>query len=106
MALTFPTNKDRGESLEYILDLSAWIVSPAALQAVGSSAVLDGLSTPSGDTDLVIDSIVIASDKIFTWLGKDTGTEGETYTILYTFVDNNSPVRTGVRRVKIKIKEK
>lgn len=106
MALTFPSTKDRGESLEYILDLTDWVVSPAAIQAVGTSAVLDGVSTPSGDTDLVIDSIVIASDQIFTWLGEDSGTEGETYTILYTFVDNNSPVRTGVRRVKIKIKEK
>lgn len=106
MALKFPTDKDRGESLEFILKLTDWVVSPASIQAVGTSAVLDGLSTPSGDTDLIIDSIVVATDQIFTWLGKDSGVEGETYTILYTFVDNNSPVRTGIRRVKIKIKSK
>ncbi len=106
MALKFPSDKDRGEALEFILDLTDWVVSPAVIQAGGTSAVLDGNSVPTGDTDLTIDSVVVAGNKIFTWLAKDTGTDGDKYTILYTFVDNNSPVRTGIRRVTIKIKEK
>lgn len=106
MAEKFATDKDRKEALEFILDLTDWVVGGSVIQASGTTVVLDGDSEPSQDTDLSIDSVVVAGDKIFVWLALDTGTTNDTYILLFQFVDNNSPVRTGVRRVKIKIKDK
>ncbi len=103
MAIVFP-NKDPQEILEYSLDFKDWLSVGDAIQAVGTFVVQDGTSTPNGLTDIVVDLVVVASDIVVAWISG--GTLGEKYTFKYTVVDNNSPVRTGVRRTTIKIKEK
>lgn len=101
--LKFP-NKDADEVLEYTLDFTAWVSVGDAIQAAGTSVVQDGTSSPGNLTDIVVDSVVVAVDLVVAWISG--GTIGEKYTMKYTVVDNNSPVRTGVRRATILIKDK
>lgn len=103
MAIKFP-DKDPQEVLEYSLDFKNWLSGGDAIQAVGTSVVQEGTSTPGGLTDIVVDSVVVASNIVVAWISG--GTTGEKYTFKYLAVDNNSPVRTVVRRTTIKIKEK
>lgn len=103
MALKFP-NKDPEEILEYSLDFIDWVTAGDTLQAVGTSVAQDGISTPNGLTDIVVDSVVVVSDIVVTWISG--GTLGETYIMKVIAVDNNNPVRTVVRRVKLSVKEK
>lgn len=103
MALKLP-DKDPDEVLDYDVDFAQWVTSPATIQAVGTSVALDGVSSPSGDSALVVDTVIVGSNIVAAWLS--AGTAGETYTLKVEAVDNNSPVRTVVRRVKIKVKEK
>ena len=100
--LKFP-NKDLGEVLEYTLDFDGW-VGGDTIQASGTSVVQDGTSTPSGLTDIIVDSVVVVSNFVVAWISG--GSLGEKYTLKYTVVDNNSPVRTGVRRATITVKDK
>jgi len=100
--LKFP-NKDAGEVLEYSLNFTTWAGNDT-IQAGGTSVVADGLSTPGGLSDLIIDSVVVAADIVVAWISG--GTAGQKYTLKYTVVDDNNPVRTGVRRATISVKEK
>lgn len=103
MALKFPT-KDPNEVLEYTLDFTEWTPVGDSIQAVGTSVVQDGTSVPGALTDIVVDSVVVASDLVVAWISG--GTKGEKYTLKYTVVDNNNPVRTGVRRVTLTVRDK
>lgn len=98
----FP-NKDDTEILEYTLNFGPWAAGDV-IQAVGTNVVQDGVSAPGLLTDIVIDSVVVASDFVVAWVSG--GTSGEKYTLKYTVVDNNNPVRTGVRRATIQVKDK
>lgn len=107
MALSWP-DKDPEEELDYPIDWSDWVVSPAAIDsavAVIETATLADGSTESSPT-LVIDSTNFAQNITNTWL--TGGTLGATYVLKVTVTDDNvTPFdREGVRRVKIKIKEK
>ena len=103
MALKYP-NKDPEEILEYSLDFIDWVTPGDTIQASGTSVAQDGTSTPSELTDIVVDSVVVASNIVVTWISG--GTIGETYIMKIIAVDNNNPVRTVVRRVKLLVKEK
>lgn len=93
--------KDTLEVLDYPVQWGSWLVSGAALSTVGGdcTAVLEGTSTPGGLSDLVIDSTQVVGTDFVLWLSG--GTDRETYTILCTVQDDQSPTRTGVRRVRI-----
>lgn len=101
--LKFP-NKDAEEVLEYTLDFTAWVSVGDSIQAAGTTVIQDGSSSPGNLVDIVIDSVVVAADLVVAWISG--GTVGEKYTLKYTVVDNNNPVRTGVRRVLLTVKEK
>lgn len=103
MALKFP-NKDPEEILEYSLDFALWVSVGDTIQAAGTSVIQDGTSVPGQLTDIVVDSVVVAADIVVAWISG--GTKGEKYTMKYLAVDNNSPVRTVVRRVILSVKEK
>lgn len=105
MALAWP-DKDPGEVLDYPLEWDAWLVQGATLSAVGGdcTVVLEGVSSPGGLTNLTIDLVQVASPDVVTWLSG--GSVGETYTLLATVKDNQTPKRTGVRRIKISITKK
>jgi hypothetical protein len=96
--------KGPGEILDYDVTFAAWVTSPATIQSGGTGAVLDGLSEPGGLSDLTIDDVVVAADIVVVWVSG--GTEGETYIVKVTAVDNNSTVRTVVRHIKFKVKKK
>ena len=104
MAFANLVDKGPKEVLDYILDYSEWVEAGDTIKAVGSSVALDGVSTPSGDTDLTIDSVVVGANLIVAWLSG--GIAGEKYTLEWIGVDNNNPVRTVVRHTKIKVKKK
>lgn len=102
MALSFP-DKDPEEVLEYSLNFSTWVGNDT-IQSGGTSVIQDGVSSPNGMTDITVDTVVVAADIVVAWLSG--GTVGEKYSFKYLAVDNNNPVRTVVRRVTLKIKEK
>ena len=102
MALKFP-DKDPEEVLDYPIQFDDWLVFGCDI-ASGATVVQEGTSTPNGLTDLTVDNAFVAGKAIVTWLSG--GTDGETYTFKVTATDTGSPVRTVVRRVKIKIKTK
>lgn len=104
MAFSKLVDKGPGEVLDYILDFSQWIEAGDTIQSAGSSVVLDGVSVPSGDTALTIDQVIVGGNLIVAWLSG--GTEKDTYTLKWTGVDNNNPVRTVVRHTKLKVKKK
>ncbi len=104
MAFAKLVNKGPGEVLDYILDFSQWIEAGDTIQAAGSSVVLDGVSVPSGDTNLTIDQVIVGGNLIVAWLSG--GTEGDKYTLKWTGVDDNNPVRTVVRHAKLTVKKK
>ncbi len=97
------TNKDPEEILDYPVDFSDWVVDGADI-APGVTVVQDGVSIPTGLTDLIVDNIFVTGKIVVTWLSG--GTIGESYTFKITAQDNCVPVRTAVRRAKIKIKAK
>lgn len=103
MALTWP-NKDPEEYLDYPVDFSAWIVSPAAIDsgaAVIESKVGDDTAAP-----LVIELVQFGANIVNVWLSG--GVAGVSYVFKVTATDDNvTPSdRIGVRRVKLKIKAK
>lgn len=100
--LKFP-NKDPDEVLEYTLDFSDW-VGGDTIQAAGTSVVQDGTSSPDNLIDITVDLVVVAANLVVAWISG--GTAGQKYTLKYEVVDNNNPVRTGVRRATITVKEK
>lgn len=102
MALVWP-NKDPEEVLDYPVQFDDWLVVGCDI-AAGATVVQEGTSTPNGLTDLVVDGAFVSGKSIVTWLS--AGTAGDTYTFKITASDTGSPVRTVVRRVKIKVKEK
>jgi hypothetical protein len=102
MALVWP-QKDPEEVLDYPVQFNDWLVSGLDI-ASGATVVQEGTSTPGGLTDLVVDGVFVAGKAIVTWLS--AGTNGETYTFKITATDTGNPVRTVVRRVKIKVKTK
>ena len=102
MVLVWP-NKDPEEVLDYPVQFDDWLI-PGLDIAVGATVVQEGISTPGGLTDLIVDGAFVAGTSIVTWLS--AGTDGETYTFKITANDTGTPIRTVVRRVKIKIKVK
>ena len=104
MAFSKLVDKGPGEVLDYILDFSVWVEAGDTIQAAGTSVVLDGVSVPSGDTALIIDQVIVGGNLVVAWLSG--GTEGDKYTLKWTGVDNNNPVRTVVRHTVLKVKKK
>lgn len=102
MALVWP-QKDPEEVLDYPVQFDDWLVAGCDI-AAGATVVQEGTSTPGGLTDLTVDGAFVAGKSIVTWLSG--GTSGETYTFKITANDTGNPVRTVVRRVKIKVKTK
>lgn len=103
MALTWP-NKDPEEVLDYPVDFTLWVVSGNTINSAAcviESKVGDDTANP-----LVIDTVNFATDIVNVWL--TGGVAGVKYTFKVTVTDNNAvPVaRTGVRRVKMTVKEK
>jgi len=91
-------DKDPDEVLDYPIDFSQWLVSPATLN------VSAGCGVEVSGTGLIVDSVTVTTTHIIAWLSG--GTLGSSYVLKYTAVDTNGTVRTGVRRFKMKIKEK
>jgi hypothetical protein len=104
MAFLKSTDKDPESILDYDLTFADWVTAPATLQSAGTSVVQDGASSPGGLTDIAVDQVVVAANIVVMWISG--GTAGEKYTLKCTAVDNNSPVRTVVRRVVMKVKER
>ena len=102
MALSWP-NKDPEEVLDYPVQFTDWLVEGCDI-ASGAAVVQEGTSEPGNLTDLAVDGVFVAGKAIITWLSG--GTSEETYTFKITADDTGTPVRTVVRRVKIKIKTK
>jgi hypothetical protein len=103
MALSWP-NKDPEEYLDYPVDFSAWVVSPAAIDSatcVVESQVGDDTASP-----LVIELVQFGSNIVNVWLSG--GVSGVKYVFKVTATDNNvTPAdRVGVRRVKLTVKDK
>ena len=105
MALSFP-EKDPEEVLDYPTNFTDWLVTGCDIDGVTNppTVVQEGTSTPTGLTDVVVDAVFVAGKQIVTWLSG--GTAGESYIFKITADDTGTPVRTVVRRVKIKIKQK
>lgn len=102
MALSWPP-KDPEEVLDYPVQFDDWLVAGCDI-AAGPTVALEGTSTPGGLSDLTVDNTFVAGKSIVVWLS--SGTDGETYTFKITAIDTGTPVRTVVRRVKIKVKLK
>ena len=102
MALTWP-NKDPEEVLDYPVQFSDWLV-PGCDIAAGATVVQEGVSEPGGLTDIVVDAVFVVGKSIIVWLS--AGTAGETYSFKIDADDTGTPVRTVIRRVKIKVKAK
>lgn len=103
MALVWP-NKDPEEYLDYPVDFTAWVVAGNNIDsaaAVVESQVGDDTASP-----LVVELVQFGSDIVNVWLSG--GVSGVSYVFKVTVSDDNvTPSdRVGVRRVKIKIKEK
>lgn len=102
MALKW-TDKDPDEVLDYPVDFEDWLV-PGCDIAAGATVIQEGTSIPGGLTDIVVDSVFVVGPRIVTWLSG--GTIGESYTFKVTANDTATPIRTVIRRAKIKIKAK
>lgn len=105
MALSFP-DKDPEEVLDYPVSFKDWLIPGCDIDGVTKppTVVQEGTSTPNGLTDLVIDNVFVAGQSIVIWLS--AGTSGESYLFKITADDTANPIRTVVRRVKIKVKDK
>jgi hypothetical protein len=105
MALVWP-DKDPEEVLDYPVSFKDWLVEGCDIDGVSNppTVVQEGTSTPNGLTDLIVDNVFTAGKQIVTWLS--AGTAGDSYLFKITADDTGTPVRTVVRRVKIKVKEK
>ena len=104
MALSWP-NKDPEEVLDYPVQFNDWLVAGCDIAAAPAPTVVqEGLSEPSGLTDLTVDNAFVAGKSIVVWLS--SGTAGEKYTFKITASDTGDPVRTVIRRVKIAVKNK
>jgi len=103
MAFKWP-DKDPEEILDYPLDWVDWLITGRALD--DSTVVQDGTSTPGGLSDITImGASTYTTTQSIVWLSG--GTIGETYTFKITVSDDEAGQdRTGVRRVKIKVKQK
>lgn len=97
---------DKGpkEVLDYVVDFSSWIEAGDTIQAVGTTVVQDGVSEPSGLSDISVDSVVVGANLVIAWISG--GTAGETYIMQWCAVDDNNPVRTVARHFKLKVKKK
>ena len=96
-------DKDPKAFVDYTVDWALWLVTGASLAS--SAAVLEGTSSPNNKTDLVVDPVsTFTSPKSNIFLSG--GTAGETYTIKVTVTDDQTPQRTGVRRIRIKVKDR
>ena len=104
MAFLKATDKDPESVLDYDVDFALWVTSPSTIQTGGTSVVQDGVSTPNGLTDITVDSVIVAANIVVMFISG--GTDGETYILKVTAVDNNNPVRTVVRRIKMKVKDR
>jgi hypothetical protein len=93
-------DKDPEEVLDYPVDFSSWLVSPATLNVTPGQCTV---AVTSG-VGLTVASVAVTTTTITAWL--TGGTAGTTYTLKVTAKDTNGTVRTGVRRVKLKVKEK
>ena len=102
MAIVWP-NKDPEEVLDYPVQFDNWLVQGCDI-AASPTVAQEGVSTPGGLTDITVDNVFVAGKAIVTWLS--SGTDGETYIFKMTAMDTATPVRTVVRRIKIKIKAK
>jgi hypothetical protein len=102
MALVWPA-KDPEEVLDYPVQFDDWLV-PGCDLAVGATVVQEGVSEPGGLTNLLVDAVFVAGKSLVVWLS--SGTDGETYTFKIDADDTGTPVRTVIRRVKIKVKQK
>lgn len=102
MALSWPP-KDPEEVLDYPVQFNDWLITGLDI-ATGATVVQEGVSVPGGLTDLVVDGVFVSGKSVVTWLS--AGTAGEAYTFKITATDTGNPIRTVVRRVKIKIKAK
>lgn len=98
--LAFPP-KDTLDVLDYVVQFASWLPTGAALSTAGGecTAVLDGVSTPGGLSDLGVNLVTVAGTDLVIWL--IDGTDKETYTLLATVKDNQSPQRTTVRRIRV-----
>lgn len=104
MALKWP-DKDPEEILDYPVDFSDWLVTGAQIDDSPVVTVTQvGVSDPGGLVDLVVSQIQMANPNVVVWL--TGGTNGEKYTFKIKGTDNQSPQRTYVRRVVIKVKQK
>jgi len=104
MAFAKLVDRDPEEVLDYVMDFTAWVEAGDTIQTAGTSVILDGVSTPGGLSDLTVDTVVVGSNLVVAWLS--SGTDGEKYTVKWLAVDDNSPVRTVVRRATQKVKLK
>lgn len=105
MAFLVWPDKDPEEQLDYPIDFSDWVATGKTIE--NADAVVES-STPdeSPAFGLTVDFVQAASDIVNVWLSG--GTVGTTYIIKVTVDDNEtSPEeRVGVRRVKLKVKQK
>lgn len=104
MALAWPP-KDPEEVLDYPIQFTDWLVSGCDIEGSPAPTVVqEGVSAPGGLSDLTVDAVFVTGKSIVTWLSG--GTSGESYEFKLTAQDTGTPVRTVVRRVKIKVKDK
>ena len=103
MALSWP-NKDPEEILDFPVDFSLWVVSPAVIAA--GTAVIESKVGDDTASPLVIDLVAFASNIVTVWLSG--GVAGVKYTFKVTADDDNAvpSARKGVRRVKLTLKVK
>ncbi len=97
-------DKDPSEVLDYPVNFTDWLVSPAFLDVNETTVVQLGTSSPGGLTDLIIDTVQTTTTHVVVWLSG--GTVGELYSFQVNVDDDNSPVRTAERTVVIKVTEK
>lgn len=102
--MAFERWPDKGpeEVLDFVLDWTDWLATGAQVDSAVHE--LDGVSTPGGLSDLTIDQSVVSNPQTACWLSG--GTENEEYVIKATITDDQSPERTAVRRMRIRIKKK
>lgn len=101
-------DKDPEEELDYPLSFVDWVVDPNVLDS--GVGVIESATLPDGSAEetptLSIDLVQLGTNVANFWLSG--GTDGATYVIKATVTDDNVVPydRTGVRRVKIKVKQK
>lgn len=83
--------KGPGEILDYGYDFTDILVAGESIST----------ATVSANTGLTVNSSTDSDGIVTAWLSG--GSPGETYSVKYTVVTNNSPARTYVRHIKVKI---